>query len=590
MFNTLFSKRNNNTTEELSFETQPLNCKSFELMNWEEHCVECSPPYCYHNCELYKKRRDGCCVRLQYGIQRDYRINGLLGYGVRCEFRKWAKIESRYPGTVLSTKKNKRVDIISRLLAYCTYHITIIPTKVSAWFYNRYFTLRTDYFRYGRYRRKSGKNKAETLYINCILEKKTSVQLLVQVDNDSRIVYSRIHQIKYGENVIIVNLEGVINKSDRVFITPLEDSNTILYFRYLDFINCNDIPCQSLEKPAPKVKVVAWDLDNTLWKGVLENSADVELRTEAIYVIKELDSRGILNTIVSKNDHEKAMAKLKEYDIDEYFLCPAINWGQKSENLKHIAKALNLGIDSFAFIDDNIREREEVQKAIPSVRVYSETEIGSLLSNEEFNVPVTEESSKRRLSYIAEVSRLQFKEQFSDDYDTFLKGLGMTLSVEEIDETNKKRCYELLSRSNQLNLSTNRYSEEEYNKLLDDPQCICRAFRCGDKFGDYGIIAFVSIKLDDTRAIIQDLVISCRVAKKKVEDTIIYSLKEDVLRRKIKTLNADLIKTKKNSPLTSVFSGLPFKVIEENDQVIKYEIGDLNSVNDPGIIEIKTKT
>jgi FkbH-like protein len=586
MYNTLFSNISNKK-ESVSFSSPLLNCNRFVLLNWEEHCVECSPPYCYHNCELYKKRDDGCCVRIQNGICKTSDFPGLLGYSVRCEFRKWAKIESRYSGTVLSIKKNRFVDKASRFLSYLSYHCTIIPTKVSDWVYNHYFWYRNQYFRNGRYRHRSYSGTAQILYVNCFLVDKLSAPLLIQVDNDERIVYTKIHQLKAGENVIVVNLEGQIKQNDRVFITPLEETNTIIYFRYLDFVNQSDIPIQTAEKPASKVKVVAWDLDNTLWEGILENTNDVQLRKEAIETIIALDARGILNTIVSKNDYDKAMFKLKEFAIDEYFLCPAINWGQKSENLKHIAEALNLGIDSFAFVDDNIREREEVKDAIPTVRVYAETEINELLAKDEFNVPITEECAKRRFSYMAEVSRLQFKEKFSDDYDSFLKNLSMNLKIEEIDESNRSRCFELLSRSNQLNLSTNRYTLEEYEKLLNDSSCICRAFRCSDKFGDYGIVAFVSISIDNKEATIRDLVISCRVAKKKVEETIIYSLRDDLMSYNVTKLKANLIKTKKNGPLSSVFTGLPFSIVEETERTIRYEIEDIATVQDPGIMRIE---
>jgi FkbH-like protein len=303
-------------------------------------------------------------------------------------------------------------------------------------------------------------------------------------------------------------------------------------------------------------------------------------------VVRQLDQRGILNSIASKNDYQPAFDKLKELGVDEYFLCPAINWGQKSLNIKEIAKRLNLGINSFAFVDDNIREREEVKTALPMVRVYDEKNLLRLLECDEFNVPVSESSRKRRLSYMQEVSRMQFAENFSDDYDAYLRNLGMTLEVFAVGPQNQQRCFELVSRSNQLNLTTNRYTEEEFQQLLKRDDVAAFAFGCKDKFGDYGIISFLSLQIDGSEGRITDFVVSCRVAKKKVENAIITSLKEPLAARGIQRLKAMLIRTKKNGPLSEVFRDLPFNVVSDDERQTVYELPDLQKITDSGIIKI----
>src|SRR5438105_10164366 len=156
--------------------------------------------------------------------------------------------------------------------------------------------------------------------------------------------------------------------------------------------------------PADKVKCVAWDLDNTLWEGtLLEDGPDgCRLRPEVRALIERLDERGILQTAVSKNDHDDAWAVVERLGLQDYFLYPAINWGQKSANLKQIAERLNIGIDTFAFVDDSPFERAEVAAALPMVRVYSPEQLAGLLERPELDVPVTEMSRKRRLSYLAE--------------------------------------------------------------------------------------------------------------------------------------------------------------------------------------------
>lgn len=112
-----------------------------------------------------------------------------------------------------------------------------------------------------------------------------------------------------------------------------------------------------------KIKCVVWDLDNTLWDGILTEGDDVQLRDGIIDIIKTLDERGILQSVASKNNFEDAYKKLEELGVAEYFLYPQINWNPKSEAVKKIAENINLGIDSFAFIDDSEFEREEVLTA-----------------------------------------------------------------------------------------------------------------------------------------------------------------------------------------------------------------------------------
>lgn len=574
MYDITIGKTTNENGSSLFSEDTQIYVEKLTLCSWEEHCVECSPPYCYNNCKMYQKRVDGRCVRMQNAIQMVEGIDGPLGYGIKCEFRKWAKIETIYSGHEVSIADNKQID-----------RYNIYASKLA---FGKYGYKLVDGMRRHLYAKAqpSGERVADMFYIDCYLAEKQEVPLLVQMDNEDRIYYSHIHTLNKGQNIIRIPIKD-LPAGARVFVTPLEETNTAIYFRWLDFIKEKKDAASKSEVYAPKVKVVAWDLDNTLWKGTLVNDSNVVLNQAALVVIKELDRRGILNTICSKNDEAEALAKIEEFALRDYFLYPAINWGQKSENLKAIAEQLNLGINSFAFVDDNVREREEVSQALPMVRVFADTEISDLLGKDEFDVPVTETSRKRRLLYMEDAKRNTLKASFSDNYDEFLRSLEMVLTVEKINEENKDRCYELLSRSNQLNLSTNRYTAEEYDALLRDPKNVCLAFRVADKFGDYGIVSFMSLHLDGAKARIMDLVISCRIAKKKVENAIVRSLKPILLEKCVESIEAQLIVTKKNSPLVNVFRDLPFDIVSESPELIHYLLKDVKTIDEDNIIEIK---
>jgi len=115
------------------------------------------------------------------------------------------------------------------------------------------------------------------------------------------------------------------------------------------------------------IKCVVWDLDNTLWKGVLLEDENVELRPEVCRIIKALDERGILHSVASKNDYLYATAKLKEFGLLEYFLYPQISWNTKVKGIETIAASLNIGLDSIALIDDQAFERDEVTHTLPMI-------------------------------------------------------------------------------------------------------------------------------------------------------------------------------------------------------------------------------
>jgi FkbH-like protein len=427
------------------------------------------------------------------------------------------------------------------------------------------------------------------------LETKT-IPLLVQTYTPDKILYSEIYNLTNGKNTFEIaytalNIQDA--KQVRLLVSPLVENDVKIAFSWLELVQLKPQK-ESIDnkRPADKIKCVAWDLDNTLWKGVLiEDGIDnIKLHATAVNTIKKLDEKGILNTIISKNNYDEAMEALNKFGLCEYFIYPAINWGQKSENLKLVAKKINIGIDTFAFIDDNIRERAEVASSLPMVRVYADTDIDTLLDKPEFDVSVTEMSSKRRLSYLSEMKREELQGSFTDNYDDYIRSLQMELSVSFIDnDVLKNRCYELLLRSNQLNLSTNRYSEEEYETLLKDKSVLCLAFFCKDKFGDYGNIGFMSIKMCTGEALITDLVISCRIAKKKVEEAMIYAVKTLLIEKGITLLKANLIKTKKNSPIEDVFNSLPFKILYKVDQKINFQIDDLNTLQNPQLIRISYK-
>jgi FkbH-like protein len=270
-----------------------------------------------------------------------------------------------------------------------------------------------------------------------------------------------------------------------------------------------------------KAKCVVWDLDNTVWRGTLaeDGPESLVLNPAAKTAIEELDRRGILNSIASKNDPAPALAALEAFGLKDYFLYPQIGWTPKSAAIQLIGASLDIGLDTFVFLDDQAFERGEVRERLPQVTVLSDADLPALLEHPLFDVPVTAESASRRSMYLAEHRRKITFESSAGDYVEFLRGCSIRVDVAKLSAATLERAYELSQRTNQLNVSGRRYSRKELMSLLvPDAGAVVYMFGCCDRFGEYGTIAMCV--LNRQRADVESFMMSCRVQKKLVENAI----------------------------------------------------------------------
>lgn len=578
--------------------------KKIQALYWREHCLECAPPECYHSCPLYVPRQDRRCARFKYGIYPNGSLNGLLRYGAEIKFRKWGKLGTVLYGGALSPGVHNLLASCDRLGATA---VTIIyrlirpinlvdllnirsknPQRLG---YKIYAYVREKLF--SALRSPLGNSpRYDAFVFECFSFESTPFNMLLEYKDS--IVRSRLAiEVKPGHNFREIPI-GEFNGTSAPLcgmlnLYPENDKEVRVAFTWLDFVKKRDreehraVP--EVARPAEKVKCVAWDLDNTLWKGILieDGKKNLVLREEAVRLIRALDERGIIQSVVSKNDQIEALEALKELGLKEYFVYPVINWDPKSINLKRLATALNINEDSLALIDDSPFERAEVKSVLPQCRVYDEQEVGTIPGYPEFNVPVTEESRMRRKSYLAEMERERTFSELGGDYESFLRSCRMEMRIfipqEKAEIT---RCLELIQRSNQLNLSTRRYSDTEFGELLKTAGILSVGFQCKDRFGDYGIVGFASLDERSDEPHLVDLVISCRVAQKMVERTLLECLAERSRGKGQRFFNAELVKTKKNGPLRSVIESLPFIVVEDSEGVmrLKLPLDEVNKRND----------
>lgn len=271
------------------------------------------------------------------------------------------------------------------------------------------------------------------------------------------------------------------------------------------------------DKPAKTVKVLVWDLDNTLWDGTLLEGDDVELRPAVKELLDVLDRRGILQSVASRNDHDAAWAKLEELGVDEYFLYPQIHWGSKAESVRRIAEDVNIGLDTVAFVDDQPFERDEVRSVLPEVRTLDAVEVAVLADRPDF-IPrfVTDESAIRRKMYQADHQRKRAEQDHQGPSEEFLAGLDMRFVIHPPRDEDLKRAEELTVRTNQLNTTGYTYSYDELDALRHDPDHLLLIASLEDRYGTYGKIGLTVVEKGEEHWTLKLLLMSCRVMSRGV--------------------------------------------------------------------------
>jgi len=330
------------------------------------------------------------------------------------------------------------------------------------------------------------------------------------------------------------------------------EEETLLYFGLMDFIQ-EDLP---VTQKTGNVKCVVWDLDHTMWHGVLVEDGEekLTLKPGIRKIIETLDERGILQSVASKNHHDEAMAVLARFGLEQYLLSPQISWRSKGEGVKTIAQRLNIGIDSILFVDDQQFERIEVEHSCPGVRTMDALNYQLLPELKECQVPVTTESRSRRKMYRVDEERREVQESFKNDYKAFLKHCHIRLTVSQLTEENLERVHELTQRTNQMNFSGNRYDRELLHEMLRSSHLDTYVLACEDKFGSYGIVGFGVVDSREPR--LTDLMFSCRIQSKRIEHALLRAIIDRYMVTTGKSFYANYRKTARNQPSGKVFEDL----------------------------------
>lgn len=333
-------------------------------------------------------------------------------------------------------------------------------------------------------------------------------------------------------------------------------------------------------------KCIVLDLDNTLWGGIAGEDGFNGIKLGPIppgnaYVefqrhILSLNQRGVILAINSKNNFEDAMEIIRKHPYmilrEENFACIRINWNDKVTNMKEIAEELNIGIDSIVYFDDDPVNREYMNLNLPDVLTVNMPPdpalyVPTLLDLNDFNVlKITEEDMKRGQMYHQEKNRKDF-EKTASNLDDFLKQLDIKLKIKKADQFTIPRISQLTLKTNQFNLTTKRYQEEEIQKFLESDKMVVGCAQVEDKFGDNGITGVFIIKKDTKKEwTIDTFLLSCRVMGRDVEKGILGYIINKARENNVEKIKAEFIPTAKNKPIESFLPNCGFK--KEDDHWI----------------------
>lgn len=539
---------------------------------WEEHCLECAAPTCFESCVHYQARSDGRCKRFDNGLMTFADEKACCGQGVHVKFRKWGNMMTvLFPAMLTEAdygKLWKKNEGTGKLLG--TIESSPLPQSL------RWQGIRIpEFLRRRNLRKLSGlDNTADAFLFHGYSYNKENYRLIVEIYDDHTPVYKTAIVICPGENLAVIqNLFPECSRTNNlVKIYPENNLEAELDILWCDFVQGKPI---AAEQPAAKVKCVVWDLDNTLWDGTLIETDDPKtlvFKPGVRELLEELDHRGIIQSVASKNDHAAAVAVLEQLGIAEYILYPQIHWNPKSGSVEQIAKSLNIGIDALALIDDAAFERRQVNSVWPQVRTYDAVEIGDLLTRPEFDVPVTAESRNRRAMYRAEEKRNTLMAAAHTDIADFIRKCNLKLYMfTPTTEDEKLRCYELVVRTNQLNMSGVKYTPAEFEDVIARPGHTNFAFSCADDFGEYGIVGYGQYRIDDETMVFTEFAMSCRVAGKFVESALFSHL---LAKENCKIGSFTVQKTKKNILLRNTLEGIGFHRKEETPERISFIFTD----------------
>jgi FkbH-like protein len=332
-------------------------------------------------------------------------------------------------------------------------------------------------------------------------------------------------------------------------------------------------------------KALVVDLDDTLWGGVIGEEGMTGIRLGAEYpgaayqavqrAMLDLHRRGILLAICSKNNPEDAMEVLENHPgmllRPQHFAAMRINWNDKAQNLREIAAELNVGIDALAFLDDNPVEREQIRSAIPEISVIDPPDgphqHAAILRDCPLfeRLSLSREDQQRSAMYAAQRQRLEAKQGFHSKED-FFRFLEQEAEIAPARPATLARISQLTQKTNQFNLTTRRYAEQQISEMATRPGCQVLSIRVRDRYGDHGLVGVAITRDVGQDCEIDSFLLSCRVIGRTVETAMLAYLAQSALARGQLRLRGCFFPTRKNTPCREFYGQHGFELQSQNGE------------------------
>jgi len=340
-------------------------------------------------------------------------------------------------------------------------------------------------------------------------------------------------------------------------------------------------------------KCLVLDLDNTLWGGVVGDVGVEGLRLgkgdavgEAFidfqHYIRQLKERGVILAVCSKNNPEIARAPFESHPemvlkLDDFSAFVA-NWDDKATNLRRIALQLNVGLDSLVFMDDNPAERALVRRYVAAITVPELPEDPALFrrvldEGGYFEIATLSKEDLVRTSYYLAERKRQEQAAIAPDVNEFLESLEMVCTCGPFDEMNLQRIVQLINKTNQWNLTTQRLTEGEVGDRMADPSYFTLWVRNRDCFGDNGLIAVLIAREQKATLEVETWLMSCRVINRGIEDFIFNELLDEARRRGTSSVEGTYRPTRKNTIMRLFYENLGFeRLVTEEDGTTRWRL------------------
>ncbi len=427
-------------------------------------------------------------------------------------------------------------------------------------------------------------------------------------DNDINKIYEKILKKlrkfqKINKNLYLIELD--YNFSKIGFLNCFDKRNWYLANCRLSLSGLDKL-IESLSKVILRInkaphKVLILDCDNTLWGGVIgeDGLEGLKIGQDGLgkafldfqKVIKKLKDDGVILAVCSKNNisdvlrvftKHKSML-LKKKDI----LTFKVNWNEKHLNIKQISEELDLSLKSFVFWDDNPIEREKVKLSLPDVLVVDPPEevenwADTLFNLDEFaKFQTTNDDKKKQKQYII---RNKFQKSFKNakNIKNYLKSIKLKPKLIKIDKSTQNRAHQLIMKTNQFNLRTERMSIENFKKLTSNKETISFLVSLKDIYGDHGIVGLLMAKkIKDNSVFINNFILSCRILGRNLDEWMIKQLINICSKKKYKNIYAEYILTERNIITSNLFEKYGFKILkkEKKKKIYFSKLDEINLEN-----------